>query len=223
MCSGALGSRAATLHEIAHVVARPDAAHALFGAQMGVTLEEQLDALQTSYRKLVLLVHPDRNAKAVVLATSTLQRVNVLRDQREAEIRADKAPALLRSRRADTGSIVRTRPAPVVVDDDYDDTEPPPLPACACTAIARATLPGRVVFCSRGGSDWAVRSSDQRAVQVEHTWECSRYRQGHPTTISECGIVLQETLFSHHMPGWCWVHARLKQQPERDYFRDRST
>lgn len=199
-------------------VAQAAARHDLFPDTAG-TLEEQLDALQTAYRKLVLLVHPDRNTRDVALATRVLQDVNALRDQREAEIRSRGSPALPGPRAPRRGgSIVRTRPASIVVDD-YDDTEPPPLPSCGCVIIARATLPGRVIFCSRPDQEWAVRVSDKRALVIQHAWECTTYRRAHPQTFSEDSVVADHGLFTHYMPGWFWVHARLRQQPVHDYFR----
>jgi hypothetical protein len=106
-------------------------------------------------------------------------------------------------------------------DDGYDDTEPPPLPACACVTIARETLPGRVVFCYRGMQDWAVRMSDQKSVLVVHTAECHRYRWANRESVFEHGIVMQSAMFSHHVPGWCWVHSRLVKQPVVDHFVQR--
>jgi hypothetical protein len=221
-----------TLAGVAQVAGRHDAADVLFPAVPGATVDDQLRALQVAYRRIAAIVHPDQNPREVAAATSVLTHVNVLRGQREAEIRERGAPGLpprggftarsAQDRRAGTGSIVRaTHQVPVVYDDGYDDAEPPPLPACACVEVARATLPGRVVFCERAGRDWAVRTSDQRAIVVEHTAECSRYRWANPQATIEHGIVMHGSMFSTHSPGWCWAHARLVRQPVVDHFARR--
>ena len=210
---------------IAQAVNRPDAADALFGPLGVGSVEQQLEAVRLQYRKLAFIVHPDQNRDHAALASSTFAKVTELRQRRETEIEERGAPALPPTpgarRRAGTGSIVRANPAPANVvpwDDGYDDTVPPPLPACACVMLARATLPGRVVFCYRGMQDWAVRTSDQRSILVEHTPECHRYRWANPQAVIEHGVVTQGSMFSHHMPGWCWAHARLVAQPTVDHF-----
>jgi hypothetical protein len=205
-----------TLHQVASALARRDPSAALFPATHG-TVSEQLEALQQAYRQLVVLVHPDRNPRDVAQATAVLARLNALRDEREQEIRDYWPPKLPSPKRS--GGIVRRAPAPLAVPDDgYDDHEPPPLPACPCVQMARATLPGRVIFCTRGGQDWAVRASDQKIVPIEHSWGCSRYRQVHPTTTIEHGITMQGPVLSIHAPGWCWAHDRLTKKQGRDFF-----
>jgi len=206
-----------TLAAIAQVVDRPDAVDVLYPTGTG-SVEAQLEEVRRTYRKLAVIVHPDRHPRAqATLASTTFTRITELRQQREVDIEERGAPALpprggFASRRAGSGSIVRAG------DDGYDDTEPPPLPACACVTIARETLPGRVVFCYRGMQDWAVRMSDQKSVLVVHTAECHRYRWANRESVFEHGIVMQSAMFSHHVPGWCWVHSRLVKQPGVDHF-----
>ena len=201
-----------TLHQVASALARRDPSATLFPATHG-TVSEQLEALQQAYRQLVVLVHPDRNPRDIARATTVLARLNTLRAERELEIR-DTRPALPPG--PGSRGIVRRAPAPIVLDDDgYDDSAPPPLPACECVALARGSLPGRVVFCEREAV--AVRQSDQKAIPVTHEWACSRYRQTYPESVTETGVVLHGPLFSRHSPGWTWVHARLTSNA-RDYF-----
>jgi hypothetical protein len=213
-----------TLASVAAVAFESGAADALYPTGTG-SVDEQLEAVRRTYRRLAVIVHPDQNRDRPTLAARTFTRITELRQQREEEIEERGAPALparggFASRRAGTGSIVRSQPAAPVVahDDGYDDAAPPPLPACACVDLARATLPGRVVFCTRAGQDWAVRTSDQRAVAVQHAADCERYRWANPNAVIEHGLVMQTSAFSVHSPGWCWAHARLTQRAARDPF-----
>ena len=204
-----------TLSGVALALTRRDPASVLFPAIPG-SVTDQLEALQAAYRQLVVLVHPDHNPRDVQKATTVLANVNALRAKREAEIRDRGAPQLPGGK--SRGPLVRHgsgRPLGFP-DDGYDDTALPPLPACDCIVVARATLPGRVVFCERDGV--AVRQSDQKTIPMAHEWACSRYRQTYPEAVTETGVVLHGPAFSRHSPGWTWVHARLTANAGRDYF-----
>ena len=213
-----------TLAGVAQALDCPGAAERLYPTVAGSSIEAQLEAIRSAYRKLAVVVHPDRNPDAATLASNVFARVTLLRQQRETEIEAPALPPRggFTSRRAGAGSIVRAAHEEIArwapEGDGYDDTEPPPLPACACVTLARATLPGRVVFCTRAGQEWAVRGSDQKAVVLEHSAECARYRWMNPEASFEHGIVMQGEMFSHHMPGWCWTHGRLVKQLAVDPF-----
>jgi hypothetical protein len=208
----------------------------LFGPLTAAPLEEQLSSLHAAYRELVLVVHPDRNPHDVARANAALAAINGLRARREVDIRTAAAqarartqivPAQGRSGRSHGPSAVRvanlaradlarTRPT---IEGGYDDSLPPPLPACHCVQVARDTLPGRVVFCVRGGQDFAVRVSDSEAVPIAHTLQCVRYRQMHQAATKEEGVTLQSSMFSHHVPGWCWTLEGLKRRAVDHFVR----
>ena len=214
-----------TFAAVAAASTRPDAIDVLYPTGTG-SVEAQLEEVRRAYRRFAALVHPDQN-RTQASAAAVFNLVTELRQRRERDIEERGAPALpprggFTSKRAGSGSIVRAAHEAIAAwDDGYDDTEPPPLPACACVTLARATLPGRVVFCERSGQDWAVRTSDQRAIVVVHTTECHRYRWANPEATGESAIVMQSAMFSHHVPGWCWSHSRLVKQPVVDHFAQR--
>ena len=213
----------ASLADVARAMARPDAADALFGPLHGAT-DEALDALRRSYRRLVVLVHPDVNPGAARLATVTFQQLEGLRAQREREIverpRAALPGAIVRGSRgsgkARSSGVMPWTPARPSYD--YDDTAAPPLPGCLCVELARATLPGRVVFGVRGGVGLGVRVSDHRTVEVNHSAEYEVYRYRFPDTLFAQGFTLQTATMSMHLQGWSWQRAALERQAAADPF-----
>jgi len=206
-----------SLPDIALALRRPDAAAELFGPlpPPGAT-DDHLAELRSAYRRLAALVHPDRHPRNVQLATETFQRLEALRAERERALLGQPFPALPGpAQRGGRAVVVRPKAAPVV---DYEEEEVPPLPACPCVHVARSSLPGRVIFCTRGEQDVAVRNSDHRAMPIAHSWGCSQYRGRYPSAVAEGGVTLQDARMSLHLSGWSWTRAALEQQVRPDPF-----
>jgi len=202
------------LADVARVLRDRDPASALFGPLPPPgPPDEHLDALRRSYRRLAAIVHPDVHPNDVRLATTTFQQLETLRAEREQAILEQRYPALpalpappQRARsgvRGGVGLAVRPTyvpPAPIVADFEAFATPP----ACPCVELARASLPRKVIFCSRGAADWAVRDFDHTMTAVIHSRECSSYRYRWPTSVNEHGFVVHSHFLSMHLSGWCW-------------------
>jgi len=192
-----------------------DVSREVFGPLYG-SKEEQLQALQASYRRISLDIHPDRYAGRpdANLANETFIKITRLRDQMEARIRGQALPALPGPPGSHYSEELVTRrntdlrpwsPAPPERETTgYDEPPYPPLPNCVCLGLARKNLPYRTIFYFANPTQEYATISGQRKNLVTHATECTSYRSLYSATTKQESTWTTGAMAVMMLRGWYW-------------------